>query len=184
MNSLSSLSVNQKVLIAALVGFIIGAGSVIVWNISQGPLASNIDMPEEMEEVADEMTDEMGEAEETGNGSDPIVIAEVEGYRINVTDQAAGSRVAVTGVTLERAGWVAIHEDRSGELGNILGAHWFPRGQSTGGVNLLRDTVAGNAYHAVLYNDDGDRAFELGVDARVVDENQEPIMQTFRATAL
>jgi hypothetical protein len=80
----------------------------------------------------------------------------------------AGAEVKVQSVTLPVSGWVAIHDYRAGaanSIGNVLGAAWFPAGiHENISVELLRATVAGQKYFAVLHADDGDKIFEIKAD--------------------
>jgi|GEM_PF-318264 len=92
----------------------------------------------------------------------------VEGNNaIKALDQAVGSTAEVTMITLSVPGWVAIHEDRDGALGNILGAARFEPGIHLGEVELLRPMVSGGKYHAVLYQDNGDKSFDTSTDAPI-----------------
>lgn len=103
------------------------------------------------------------------------------GVALDVLDQMAGSLVIVRSATFVRPGWVAIHEDRDGKPGNVLGAALFDRGTAVGLVELLRRTVAGGLYYAVLHDDDGDHLFEMKEDAILRTTAGEPVLDTFRA---
>jgi hypothetical protein len=100
---------------------------------------------------------------------------------ILVRDQEAGIIVNVELVTLENAGWVVIHEDNNGLLGNALGAQLFLSGVNSGTVELLRGMEAGNTYHAVVRQDDGDRAFDLVRDLLLSDGRGNPVQVSFTA---
>ncbi len=164
-----TLSINQKILISAFVGFTIGIGTVLIWNIDTKVKNSEKYQKEEKVITKEERT-------LTKKGF-PVLSGETA--RVDIVNQEAGSYVRVSNVILEHSGWVAIHEDLNGKLGNVLGAYLFPEGVSRGSVELLRDTTPGNIYYAVLYSDNGDRAFELGVDSILIDKDQQPIMATF-----
>lgn len=86
-----------------------------------------------------------------------------------VEDQPAGLIVHVRHAAVDEGKWVVIHEDREGILGNVLGAARFVRGTTEGAVELLRATSPGSTYHAVLYADNGDRAFSLSDDTPLSD---------------
>src|SRR3989344_2541220 len=171
---MKTLSINQKILISALIGFVIGASAVLVWNVSQKQSTSN-----EKKIVAEVDNNESNDVKTLNNQQmqetsvAPVLVGEKD--RVDVDDQRAGSAVNVLVIELGNPGWVAIQEDHDGELGNVLGAAWFPQGTSQGSVELLRDTIPGNTYHVVLYNDNGNKAFELGVDAMIVDSQQNPV---------
>lgn len=101
---------------------------------------------------------------------------------ILVRDQKAGVVVNVELVTLENTGWVVIHEDNNGALGNALGAQLFLAGVNSGIVDLLRGMEAGKTYHAAIRQDDGDGAFDLAKDFLLSDGRGDPIKITFIAT--
>lgn len=85
---------------------------------------------------------------------------------VTVTNgQTAGKSVYVKNVSLSDNAWVVVREDAAGEMGNILGAQWLPKGTaSETTVDLLRGTVSGKKYYVVLYNDNGDRIFGTSSD--------------------
>lgn len=103
---------------------------------------------------------------------------------IVVANQPAGDAVVVSLLSLEKSGWIAIHEDRDGALGNILGARRFNEGQYVAEtVKLLRGTVGGATYHAVLHLDDGDSNFNYKTEIPVRDALGSLIAEDFVATA-
>jgi hypothetical protein len=101
----------------------------------------------------------------------------------SVPDQKAGDTVSVSKVAFGAGGgWVVIHEDNNGALGNALGAAWFGQGSWNGTVSLLRGTVAGKTYHAVLYTDNGDKQFSLGDDHPMTSQvDGGTVEETFKA---
>ncbi len=104
---------------------------------------------------------------------------------VTVDDQLPGNSVVVKDVKLRKAGWVAIHEVADGQPGRVLGAQWFPAGESTGTVALLRPTVDAGTYFAVLHTDDSPnegRIFDPKVNVVMVDDAGEPIMAQFLTT--
>lgn len=101
---------------------------------------------------------------------------------IMVNDQAAGGIVMIAKVSLAQDGWVAIHEQADGKPGRILGAQRFDMGVYSGGqVELLRDTMAGNTYYAMIHIDDGDKIFDPHVDLPVIGSDGQPVMVMFKA---
>jgi hypothetical protein len=58
--------------------------------------------------------------------AEPVAVSGSNAIQAN--DQIAGDTVEVTMITLSVPGWVAIHEDKNGQLGNILGASRFDPG--------------------------------------------------------
>jgi len=188
---MNTLTNNQKVLIAALIGFIIGAGAIWVWTVSN---SATREVPQEEQEAA--VGNAENEAEETEEGGAAATQTEAgrapapapapamrmdNSELVKVTDQKAGGEVVVT-ATFDAPGWVAIHEDRNGGLGNVLGARWLPAGTHEATVILLRGTTAGATYHAALYNDDGDRQFEYkSGDVNLLDSAKQPVQASFSA---
>ena len=100
-----------------------------------------------------------------------------EGEMLTVSDQKAGSTVKVDSMTLTRASWVAIRDSKDW----VLGAAWFPAGATTGTVSLLRNTVAGAHYTAVIYVDNGDKKFQVHGDSLVTGADGQPGSATFTA---
>lgn len=98
---------------------------------------------------------------------------------IVVENQLAGNTVVVKEVVFVTPGWVVIHEERAGVAGNALGAQRFDVGTSTGMVDLLRDTEVGNKYYAVLYQDNGDKGFNLEEDTPLNDISGNFILADF-----
>jgi len=99
--------------------------------------------------------------------------------RVSVSDQPAGNSVEVTGLSLSSAGWVAIYDTRDGVPGWILGAKRFLPGDKEGVVPLLRQTVPGETYFAILHGDDGDLLFDKRKDVALTGEDA--VVVTFRA---
>lgn len=92
-----------------------------------------------------------------------IVGTSNEGESISVDSQDAGLSVAVASMHLTRPSWVAIKDAN----GWILGAGWFAANATSGTVPLLRGTTPGQTYTALIYVDNGDKAFDFHIDALV-----------------
>ncbi len=155
-----------KILVAFLLGAIVGAFGFWV--------SSDKEVNEVKEEnknvVVSEENKEKNEDTETAPNktSDRKEPVSVSGSNaISANNQSAGDRAEIDMVTLSVAGWVAIHEDRNGGLGNILGAQRYESGIHLGEVRLLRPMISGAKYHAVLYQDFGDRGFNSSEDAPI-----------------
>mgnify|MGYP000474667361 CR=1 FL=1 len=103
---------------------------------------------------------------------------------ISVPNQKPGVNVNIEFVTLENTGWVVIHEDDNGTLGNALGAQLFDAGPSSGTVELLRGMEEGKTYYATIRQDDGDRAFDLTKDLLLSDETGNPVQAKFKASVI
>ncbi|MEK7099358.1 MAG: hypothetical protein AAB916_02480 [Patescibacteria group bacterium] len=101
---------------------------------------------------------------------------------VSADNQAAGNMVSLT-VKAEKDIWVAIHEDKAGKPGNILGAQLFTKGTHTGKVELLRPTTAGMKYYAMLHADNGDKKFDHAVDMPLMASTGGVIADEFTAQA-
>ncbi len=96
----------------------------------------------------------------------PSTIA--SGESLTVSDQPAGSSVSVASATLAQEDWIAIRESS----GRVLGAALFPVGTHTDvTVPLLRDTVSGERYQALIYIDADNNQFDLRTDTLVLNSD-------------
>lgn len=104
---------------------------------------------------------------------------------ITVSDQEASNTVTLDEVVFENDAWVAIHEERDGGPGNVLGAAWFPAGKNIDAkVELLRGTKEGNTYYAMLHEDVGaDHKFDTKIDKTILGDDGKPVMVEFMAVA-
>lgn len=187
MNTLTS---NQKVLVSALVGFIIGAAAIWVWTVSTAVPQTGMEAKTDVVAAVDNATDSETETEMPTKTITEVVpespaVSPARSMSnsdlITVAAQKAGMSVKAH-VTFEAPGWVAVHEENAGGIGNVLGANWLPSGEQDVTVDLLRATVAGMTYHVVLYNDDGDRQFDYKKgDANLLDGSKQPIQASFKA---
>jgi hypothetical protein len=101
---------------------------------------------------------------------------------VGTTNQPAGKLVVFTNARLASTGWIAVHEDIDGELGNVLGARSFGPGEYTMmPVPLLRGTVPGGTYHVGIYKDNGDLKFDRKIDVLLRAEDGEMIGSSFVA---
>lgn len=100
---------------------------------------------------------------------------------ITVHDQPAGMQVVVVRADISEGQWIVIHEEQSGALSNVLGAARFVGGATTGTVELLRATMSGVRYHAVIYADNGDAVFSLEDDTPLRDASNALKESTFKA---
>jgi hypothetical protein len=158
------LSIVAAVLVAGLVGYFVGrqAGDSTVPNNSND--TANIG----------------GSLDGTNNNLTATSSSlSAEGNAVEIKDQIAGNAVVVQSVTFKEAGWIAIYEDRDGKPGNILGARWYPAGETKNGpVELLRPTVKG-VYYARFHKDDGNHLFDLKIDSPLVDGSGNPVTMRF-----
>lgn len=167
----------QKTVVAFVAGLIIGG--LFVWVFSSAPSAER-----EEERMASNEQGEHAMEDEIGESSSPVAPVVVEGGSIVVPDQPAGVNVTLGEVEYPTAGgWVVVHEDRDGELGNALGAARFraSEGLVPTSVRLLRTTVAGMTYHVLLYSENGDKEFSLDSDLPLSTADGTPVETSFVA---
>ncbi len=96
--------------------------------------------------------------------------------QIFIDRQIPGDVVLIQEITLNEAGWIAIHDDNNGQPGNILGAYYLPAGTHANQlVPLLRGVEDEISYIAVIHDDNGDRVFDYKLDTPRLDPsgNQE-----------
>jgi len=148
---------SKRVVLTAIVFFLIGFGAA--WMVAKPVEAPKEDTSEQ----------------ETIENNIPLMGSNA----IEVDDQKVGPTVSIKSIKFERAGWVAIHDDLDGVPGNILGAAWFPSGENSGAVELLRNTGDGKTYFAMLHNDDGDKKFDHKIDVPITDASSTIIMVKF-----
>lgn len=103
--------------------------------------------------------------------------------RVVVTDQFPGNIVYLSSVQLSNPGFVAIHADKDGKPGEMLGYQYFDKGINPGKVTLTKSTVEGGTYYAVLHVDNGDKKFDASKDAHIKDSKGNDIMKVFKATS-
>ena len=164
---------------ALVCGLIIGALLVWVWC-SIGTEGNGLTgTGAQMKQISSENSEDTSSDTATEDVADDTTRPSSNGLRIE--NQAAGLTVLVANAAVDENHWVVIHEDRNGMPGNALGAARFVGGVTSGAVELLRGTVSGQTYHALLYRDNGDRVFSLDADTPVNDQNGAPIQTTFKA---
>lgn len=100
--------------------------------------------------------------------------------RIQVENQVASTSVQVAQATLSTSSWLVVHEITDGHVGNALGAARRDPGTHTAiTIELLRSTETARPYMLVLYQDNGNKEFDLRGDIPIVDKNGDPVIQRF-----
>jgi len=188
-----------KAVILLLIGFIAGFATYAFSISGESTVSSDSDNTEEElvkegelsnEEIATsseiseifQKENEISEKEETDIylKTTPNTLLN-EGYSFSVTDQSAGGVVYVSHLVFAKDAWVAVREDDNGQLGNVLGAHWYPAGEHSGAIELLRNTQPEKKYYVVIYVDNGDKKFDFKKDALLVNESGDATASIFRA---
>ena len=100
-----------------------------------------------------------------------------------VNDQVPGDVVYITNVLVDGGAWVAIHRNRTGRPGAVLGAGYFDDRVSTGAVDLSEPTAGGATYYAVLYHDTGnDQRFNNATEAPWLNQAGQAVIVPFQIT--
>lgn len=166
---------NQKTVVAFIAGLLIGG--LLVWVFGAAPERTSDDRDSAGTDVtrtdagntdAEVGTPAQGRGDSSSESTSeaPRIVVSGNGA-ISVSDQPAGVVVELGEVEYPTTdGWIVIHDDIAGELGNALGASRYSTEVSLlpATVELLRSTESGNTYHAVLYSENGDRVFDLDDD--------------------
>ncbi|MBI5003489.1 hypothetical protein HZC00_00125 [Candidatus Kaiserbacteria bacterium] len=158
-------------------GWIIGALVLVVvvvggwWMIKNSKASSTVvgDAASTTEETTGDnmvnvvaMNDDTAAPTPTPTPTHPAVTTEARGESVTMQDQSAGTEATIASMKLSAASWVAIKDAKG-----VLGAAWYPSYATKGSVSLLRKTVAGTTYQAVVYVDDGDKKFDMHKDTLV-----------------
>jgi len=165
-----------KYVLTAVVAFLVGFGSAWLYldgNIKSLSVVGGEDGKEK------NLDNREGGAITAGTSG---MLAESDAIVVN--DQGPGTEVSIAKTIFEKGGWVVIHEDDgAGKPGKILGAQLFDPGSwDNGKVELLRGTIEGGRYFAMLHSDNGDRAFDPKLDTPIIGKTGAPIMMEFEAT--
>lgn len=156
-------------IIIFIIGFVLGIGSTLMYV--ENKSTNGVTYIDE-ESQSDTLL--------SGENRVPIRNTAAANNRIVVPNQESGGLVTIQFVSFKQPGWVVIHELLSGgNLGSALGAQRFDEGEYSGGVSLLRVTESGSTYAAVLYLDNGDRRFDIGIDLPELGGSHEMIQTTF-----
>lgn len=162
-------------------GFLLGVVAIWVYD------AAFVDDSLAQLPELDEATEESSDASRIGAATSTIIAtvlpeSDTQSETLAVRDQSAGGSVAVASVDLVAAGWIVVHEETNGTIGNALGALRKDAGTHQNlTVPLLRDTQAGSRYWVILYTDDGDSLFSLDSDFPTLTGAGAPITSVFTA---
>jgi len=165
----------------AIVAFVLGFGSAWLSFKSQDEKVVHVeeDKGNRVSAVVEVPNDEEG---------NEVAGAPVGEVIISVDEQAPGKSVFVKEISSQKAVWVVIVEDIDGVHGSILGAGLFDVGETAGVVELLRGTVEGGSYYAVLYGEDSvltqNRTFDLEKDVPLADSEGKVIEVKFQTSSV
>lgn len=171
-------SASGKIITALIIGLLVGFAMGVFWQNRRTSVAVN---KEETKEVSTELSG-MGGKESMAlaeAGAKSLVETGVKAEAkktetavatggLSVADQKAGSLVEVTGVDARETLWVAVREEKDGNIGNILGARKVVAGAGQKvSVELLRPTTLGGTYLVTVYRDAGKPDFNSREDVLV-----------------
>lgn len=170
------------IVVAGLVGYFIGSSAT---GNDAADTQGNVSATLGDEEESAAMSAEGGSPPKDGQAASP---EKKDGAMtssdaiLTIENQPAGKSVAIKNMNLAATAWVAIHDDRDGKPGDILGAKRYFATETSGTVPLLRATVAGKRYFAMVHKDNGNLAFEFKAgDAPLMNSAGEPVMAAFVA---
>lgn len=168
-------SSTANLIIAALIGFVVGVGGTALYNNrTTSPAAQN---------GTGLMTNDLSNATGTMSGATTTSsVVSIDPYAPNTTfivpNQRFGDKVVVETAKVSKPTWVAIADDVNGAPGRILGARLMQPTDTTIEVFLQRPTVLGNVYRAVQYDDtNGNGGFEVGIDMPRPASTENPVVQ-------
>ncbi|MEI6221874.1 MAG: hypothetical protein WCP97_03835 [bacterium] len=93
--------------------------------------------------------------------------------------QQPGTTVLLSLITLEKEGWVAIHENDNEKPGKVIGSQYFGPGASSGVITVNPALEKGKTYFAVIHSDDGDKKFDAAKDLLLKDDSGNIILKNF-----
>ncbi len=103
--------------------------------------------------------------------------------RLVVTDQNPGNVVYISSAELATSSWVVIQADNAGLPGKVLGSAKFKSGINPGKITLSAPMVAGSTYYAVVYQDNGEKTFDLTKSTPLKDSKGQVVMKVFKASS-
>lgn len=98
---------------------------------------------------------------------------------IEVKDQKPGDEAMIDAVSIEKKGYIVVHEDNDGKVGKIVGHSDLLNAGETKSVTFKMKIHAGLSHWAMLHIDNGDGVFDEKQDLPLKDENGEFIMKSF-----
>ncbi len=164
---------SQKTVVSFIVGLLLGG--LLVWAFS-GPTPEAEKAKEETKEDKKEVvegktieikTDETKSTEDTKVDVPKLEVGE---GKITIGDTAAGTMVKLEGATYPVAeGWIGVRDHANDKLGGLLGVVRFSEAQGLvpKEIVLQRPTKAGSEYAVVIFNENGDRAFNIAEDSQI-----------------
>ncbi len=175
----------QKTVVSFVVGLLIGG--LLVWAFSSPADKAPVTEKNETEQTKsaesnDRETNTEAEVNATTEEVAPVAekpVLPVGAGKITVKDQPASAAVVLDAATYPVSeGWVGVRDYENEQLGGLLGVVRFSEEQGLvpSQIVLQRPTTAGRTYAVVVYEENGDRQFNLAEDVQV-----DTIYSTFTA---
>ncbi len=171
----------QKTVVSFVVGLLIGG--LLVWAFSGPAPTDNVETESEVESAEEGEVSSEEEPETNVEDSDVVVVEKpvlaVGDGKISVKDQPASDLVTLSAATYPVSeGWIGVRDYVDGQLGGLLGVVRFSEEQGLvpAEISLLRATKAGQEYAVVVYQENGDREFNIAEDVQI-----DTIFSTFTA---
>ncbi len=100
---------------------------------------------------------------------------------VDAPEQAGGNNVFISRAVLVDGGYVVIHREEDGGVGEVIGVSEFiPAGMKENFlIDLTEEIVEGDVLFAMLHTDDGDGVFALDDDLPTVDADGNIVMTSF-----
>lgn len=156
----------QQLVLMLIIGILLGAVGTQIWssrgnNTHKQPEKSTEVTNKDATSTLDQAIDGVKKSESLKANPLPsaAVIPANTRMGLTVADQSAGTEVSVSGFTLVEPRWFVVYDERGGSPSWILGAQRLLPGDTTGKIQLLRKTVAGQKYFVAIHNDDGNLEF-------------------------
>ena len=101
-------------------------------------------------------------------------------YSLEIEEQRAGDLMKIKSLTFAEDGWLVVYTNENDQPKNILSAYRFSKGSvEYWDMSLIKNLEANTKYHAVVFNEDGDRKFDYTKDQRVLDEDGQIMSVSF-----
>jgi hypothetical protein len=163
----------QNVIIAVVVAIVLAG--VAFWfvgrNKATAPVITN----------TNEVSQPTGQDEFIGDvpGDEPDPATIPSSTTIAVSPQIPGDSATIDNVFLEKAGFVVIHEaDSKGQPGAVIGSSGLLGTGPRQDLEINASLKPGGKYLAKLYEDNGDKKFNMATDKAVLNNNK-PVMAMF-----
>ncbi len=174
----------QNYVIVAIIAFALGLGSGAMWAGKKSVSDVTVSTDTGATSAANASSTDTASGVSATPASGAPTGTMVARNAIIVHDQKPGTTVVVSAINIDKSSWAVIREDDgTGHPGKILGAQLFDPGTNAGTVDLLRGTQDGNTYYAMIYTDNGDRAFDPKTDLPLIGPDGQPVTATFKASA-